>query len=35
MLAFEEGTTEAATQAAGWFLEHAWLIPVIPPSASR
>ncbi len=22
--------TEAAAQAAGWFLEHAWLVPLIP-----
>ena len=25
--------TEAAVHAAGWFLEHAWLIPVIPAVA--
>ena len=25
--------TEAAVHAAGWFLEHAWLIPVIPAIA--
>ena len=29
---FAEGT-QAATQAAGWFLEHAWLIPLIPAVA--
>ena len=29
---FAEGT-EAATHAAGWFLEHAWLIPLIPAIA--
>ena len=29
---FAEGT-EAATHAAGWFLEHAWLIPLIPAVA--
>ena len=25
--------TEAAVHAAGWFLEHAWLIPLIPAVA--
>ena len=25
--------TEAAVHAAGWFLEHAWLIPLIPAIA--
>jgi NADH-quinone oxidoreductase subunit L len=29
----EEAAGEAAHAAAGWFLEHAWLIPVIPAVA--
>jgi len=32
LLANEEGA-EHAVHAAGWFLEHAWLIPVIPAAA--
>jgi len=28
-----EGGAEAVSHAAGWFLEHAWLIPLIPAVA--
>ncbi|MCB0968722.1 MAG: NADH-quinone oxidoreductase subunit L, partial [Ilumatobacter sp.] len=33
MLLAAEETAEHATEAAGWFLENAWLIPVIPAVA--
>ena len=33
MLLAAEGTSNAVGEASGWFIEHAWLIPVVPAVA--
>ena len=33
MLLAAEETSHAVGEASGWFIEHAWLIPVIPAIA--